>query len=291
MAMADVIVIGKGPAGISAAVYMARAGLQVLCIGKGAGLLERAELIENYYGFREPISGKELLANGIAQAQRLGVNILSEEVISIDKEESFLVKTTEATHTAKAVLLATGKARQGVRIKGFEELRGKGLSFCATCDGFFYRGKRLAVIGSGDYAAEELAHLQSFTKDITLFTNGAPLTTTKLAEGISVIAEPITEILGVENDRVSGIATISARYDFDGIFVAIGTASAADFAAKIGVMLNGGDIAVDEGFMTNVEGLYAAGDCIGGYLQVSKAVGDGAVASRSIIQYVKQLKA
>ena len=286
----DVIVVGKGPAGLSAAIYMARAGLRVTVLGKDTGALERAHLIENYYGFAEPVSGETLQQNGERQAARFGVAILPEEVTSVMKEEAFFVKTSEATYTAKAVLLATGKPRQGLRIKGFEEARGKGVSFCAVCDGFFYRNKRIGVIGSGEYAAEELVELLHFSGAVTLFTNGEPLTTAKIPEGTPIVTDKITEILLGDNGLVSGIVTEAGVYALDGIFVAVGTASAADFALKIGVLLDGNSIVVDADYRTNVEGLYAAGDCIGGYLQVAKAVADGALASRRIIPYVRGLK-
>lgn len=286
--MNDIIIIGQGPAGISAAVYIARAGFKVTVIANGYGSLEKTDKIENYYGFTNPISGMELIENGINQAKRLGVNIINEEVTSISKEENFIVKTNVNKYESKTVLLATGKPRQSVKIKGFEQFRGNGISFCAVCDGFFYRNKRLAVIGNGDYAASELEELLMFTKDITLFTNGLQLQTNKIPENIKIVNDKITEITGT--DYAEGIVTENGKYDVDGIFVALGTASATDFAAKIGVMLEGNDIKVDESYMTNVDGLFAAGDCIGGFLQVSKAVSDGAVASKGIIKYLKSNK-
>lgn len=287
--MKDTIVIGKGPAGISAAVYLKRAGLDVTVIGMGYGALEKAEKIENYYGFEHAISGKELVERGIRQAEGLGIEVLETEVTGIAKETEFAVKTTQGDFEARTVLLATGKSRVQVNIPGFEALKGRGISFCAVCDGFFYRGRRLAVIGSGEYAIAELGELLHFTKDITLFTNGQPLSVGALPEGITVVTDKITKIMG--QDRVEGIETAENSYPVDGIFVAIGTASAADFAAKLGVLTNGSDIVVDDDFMTNVEGLYAAGDATGGFLQVAKAVSDGAHASKSIIKRVKAAKA
>lgn len=286
--MKDVVIIGKGPAGISAAVYLKRAGLDIVVIGKGYGALEKSEKIENYYGFEEPITGKELVKRGIRQAQRLGIEILSDEVIGITQEESFEIKTTSNTIKSRTVLLATGKSRAGIDIEGFEELKGKGISFCAVCDGFFYRGKKLAVIGNGDYAASELEELLRFTQDIKVFTNGIALNTNKLPDSIPIIKEKILKINGTE--QVTGITTDGGEYALDGIFVAIGTASAADFAIKLGVLTKDNDIIVDENYMTNVEGFYAAGDAVGGFLQISKAVSDGAHASKDIIKRVKQMK-
>jgi len=297
----DVLIIGKGPAGISASVYLARAGYTVLVIGKDQGALERAETIENYYGFQEPVSGVDLVGRGISQALRFGVTVLSEEVVSLAFEEDFLVRTAgvrtlgDATassgkeHRATALLIATGKQRMSLRVPGFEEFRGKGVSFCATCDGFFYRNKKVAVIGSGDYAASELSELLHFTKDITFFTNGVPLSTSLLPPEISVITDRIISFTG--SDKLTGITVDSLSqsiFPVDGVFVAVGTAGAADFAAKLGVEVSGSDIVVDSLFMTNLPGIFAAGDCIGGLLQVAKAVADGAIAAKGIIGFLKK---
>jgi thioredoxin reductase (NADPH) len=281
----DVIIIGKGPAGISAAVYLKRANIDVLVIGKGKGSLERAEAIENYFGFVEPISGSELVDRGIEQAKRLGVEILSDEVVGINQEEAFVVQTSNSEFQAKVVLIATGLSRSGLKVKGFEALSGKGISFCAVCDGFFYRDKALAVIGNGDYAATEIADLHHFTQNIKLFTNGVDITTDKLSPDQIVISDKIIEIKG--QDRVESIITDKGEYPVDGIFVAMGTASATDFAKTLGALTQGASLVVNENFMTSVDGIFAAGDCIGGFLQVAKSVSDGANASKHIIKYIK----
>lgn len=283
--MKDVIIIGKGPAGISAAIYLKRANIDVLVIGKGNGSLEKSEMIENYYGFVEPISGIELLNRGIAQAERLGIEILSDEVVGIKQEENFVVETANSHFEAKIVLLATGMSRAGLKVKGFETLSGKGISFCAVCDGFFYRNKSLAVIGNGDYAANEIADLGHFTQDIKLFTNGLDITTKKLAANQSIVTDKILEIKG--EDHVEAIITTKGEYPLDGIFVAMGTASANDFAKSLGALTQGTNLIVDETYMTTVNGIFAAGDCIGGFWQISKSVSDGANASKHIIKYLK----
>lgn len=283
--MRDIIIIGKGPAGISAAIYLKRANMDVLVIGKDQGSLEKAETIENYFGFAEPISGVELLNRGIAQAERLGVEIITDEVVGIKQDEYFTVQTTHSELEARVVLLATGMSRSGLKVKGFEALSGKGISFCATCDGFFYRGKSLAVIGNGDYAAAEMGDLEPFTQNIKLFTNGEALTTTHLKESQIIIPDKILEIKG--SDRVEAIVTETGEYPVDGIFVAMGTASATDFAKTLGALTEGSNLIVDKNFMTTVDGIFAAGDCVGGFWQVSKAVADGANASKGIIKHLK----
>lgn len=299
--MYDAIILGKGPAGISAAVYLARAGLSALVVGKETGALERAEHIENYYGFPEPIHGAALAERGIAQALRFGVSVVSEEALSIGMEDAYVVKTPANEYRARSILVATGKQRAGLRVPGFEELRGKGISFCATCDGFFYRGKSLAVVGSGDYAASELAELLHFTKDITVFTDGVSAAAGRFPEGIAVVTDKIAgfeaglggDAAGARGERLAAIVTADATgvksdHPVDGAFIAIGTAGAADFAAKVGIEVRGQDIVVDGAFMTNVPGVFAAGDCIGGFLQVAKAVSDGALAARGMIEFLKR---
>lgn len=286
----DALIIGKGPAGISAAVYLARAGYAVLVCGKDGGALERAEKIENYYGFPEPLTGAELVKRGIEQATRLGVTIVAEEVTGIGLDDLFTVKTPREDYKAKAVLLATGKSRVSLNVPGFEDFRGRGISFCATCDGFFYRKKRLGVIGSGDYAVAEFNELLNFTKDLTLYTNGEPIVSTNFPASITVVTERILSFTGsdkLESIVIDGVGGGIPRA-LDGVFVAIGTAGAAEFAAKIGIEINGSDIVVDGERMTNVPGVFAAGDCIGGYLQVAKAVADGALAAKGMVAFLKR---
>ncbi len=283
----DTIIIGKGPAGISAAVYLVRGGMRTLVMGKGHGSLEKAEKIENYYGFPEPITGAELVDRGIAQAVRLGVEIISKEAVSIGMEDTFVVKTTAGEYNTRSILLATGKSRFSLKVPGFEELRGRGISFCATCDSFFYRKKKLAVLGTGDYAASELHELLAVTSDITLFTNGDPLVSAGFPVAIPVVTAKISRFEGTEH--ITGLTTADGvTHQVDGVFVALGTAGAADFAAKVGVEVKGTDIVVDDSFMTNIPGLFAAGDCTGGFLQIAKAVSDGALSAKSMLTFLKK---
>lgn len=282
--MVDAIIIGKGPAGISAALYIKRAGCAPLVIGKGIGALEKAEAIDNYYA-AGGLSGKELAEKGIDGAAEMGIPVLDDEAVSIMFDGSlFEVKTEKENYTSKSVLLATGSPRKTLRIKGFEEYRGKGISFCAVCDGFFYRGKRVALIGGGSYAAAEAAELKHMTDDITLFTNGAPVQK-ELFDGLVIVEEPILKITG--GDRAERVVTDKGTYETDGIFVALGTASAADFAQKLGVITEQNRIVVDERFQTNVPGVFAAGDCTGGWLQIAKAVYEGARAGIAMAEWVR----
>ena len=169
--MFDTIIIGKGPAGITAGIYLKRANLNPVIIGKDFGALEKAEIIENYYGFL-PITGVELAQKGQMQAEKLDIPVYTEEVLSVEVFDSIKIKTNLRTLEAKTLLIATGKSRMQPKIKNLENLKGKGVSFCAVCDGFFFRNKKIAILGNGQYALSEAEHLMNFSKDITLFTNG-----------------------------------------------------------------------------------------------------------------------
>ncbi len=282
----DTIIIGKGPAGISAAVYIVRSGHSVLVLGKDAGALKRAESIENYYGFTEALTGAELAARGVAQAERLGVDVRCEEVVHLGMEELWSVKTDAEQYTAKSVLLAPGKERTALKVPGFKEFRGRGISFCVTCDGFFHRGKKLALLGAGEYAANEYAELGAFTTDRVVFTNGAEVTGS-FPEDTHFVTDKVVAFTG--EDSVSSITTEDGtEHAVEGVFVAIGTAGAASFAATLGIELNGTDIVVDDHYMTNLPGVFAAGDCTGGFLQIAKAVSDGAHAAKCINTWLKK---
>lgn len=281
----DAIVIGKGPAGITAAIYLKRANLDVAVIGKDFGALEQAALIENYYGLERPLSGRELAEIGQRQAEQLGIRVISEEVTAVEALEEFIVRTNRGEYRSRAVLLATGKARREPEIDNFAPLKGKGISFCAVCDGFFYRKKKVGVLGNGDYALEEAEQLLRFTPDVTLFTDGLPLPA-NMPEGLKSVTAPVRAVLGAE--KLEGLSTESGEFPLDGLFVAIGTATALDFAKKIGIGVRDNRIQVDENFMTNVPGLFAAGDTLGGFLQVSKAAADGALAAKGMIAYLKR---
>lgn len=276
--MFETIIIGKGAAGISAAIYLKRYNKDVLVIGKDLGALEKSVLIQNYYGFPNGIDGKELIENGIKQAQNLGIDVLNEEVIEIDMiPNGFVVNTSNNSYQSKTLLLATGKKRIQLKTPGFKNLVGKGIAFCVTCDGFFFRKKKLALIGYNDYMLSELKDMGLLTDDITIFTNGNPLTVD--VGNHKVIKEPIKKFIG--DDYLTGIEA-DQIYDLDGAFIALGTPSASDFARKIGAILEGDNIKVDENLMTNIDGLFAAGDAIGGFLQLTKASNDGMIAAMAI---------
>ena len=257
--MPSIIIIGSGPAGISAALYAVRAGVDTTVLTKGPGALDRAEKIENYYGFAEPVSGAELERRSIENAKRLGVRFVTAEAVGLTYTDKLTVETVDKNYPADAVILATGASRAVPRIPGLAGLEGHGVSYCAACDAFFYRGKDVAVLGSGEYALHEVKALLPVVKSVTLLTNGAALTADFPPE-VTVCTQKVEAILGEQT--VTGVQL----------------AGSTALARKLGAAVEGSRIVVDDKMQTTVPGLYAAGDCTGGLLQVAKAVYEGALA-------------
>lgn len=287
--MYDCIIIGKGPAGISSAIYISRSNLKVLVIGKNETALNKAHIIENYYGFDKPITGEELFEKGIQQAKKQNIEVKNDEVIDITWDnDKFIVKTVNSEYEAKTILLATGKSRNSTKIDGIKQFEGRGVSYCAICDGFFYRNKKIAVIGNGEYAIHEAEILKNVSEDVTIFTNGRELPQNRSIEITNFVEGKIDSIKGKE--KVNKIVlNDDIEYEVDGIFVAEGTASSIDFAKKLGIFLENDNIKVDENMQTNIPGIYAAGDCTGGLLQISKAVYEGAKSGLSIAKKLKNI--
>lgn len=287
--MYDVIIVGAGPAGISASLYLKRANLNVLVIFKGNGALEKASKIENYYGLQEPVSGKNLFNIGIEQAKSLGVEIVKDEVTSITLEDYFTVTTVNREYQTKKVILATGTNRKAPNIKGIREYEGKGVSYCAVCDAFFYKNKDVAVLGSGNYAIHEATQLKPIVNSVTILTNGEPMVENRDGVEFDIDEEPIREFRGGNVIEEVAFENQDTK-KINGVFVAIGTASSSDLARKIGAVVQNENIQVDENMQTTVEGLYACGDCTGGLLQINKAVYEGAKAALHIINAFKSEK-
>lgn len=280
--MYDVIVIGSGPAGITAAIYAKRRNLSILVISKGNGALQKAEKIDNYYGFENGISGKELYENGIKQAKNLGIDFIEDEVINIEYINQFTVETVNSKYEAKAVILATGVSRNVPNIKGIKEFEGKGVSYCAVCDSFFYKGKDVAVLGDGNYAIHEFETLKPVASSVTILTNGNAMVENR-DSSIEVNNKKIREFRG--NTKLEEVEFEDNTIQYlNGVFIAMGTASSSDLARKIGARIENNNIVVNENMETTVPGLFACGDCTGGLLQISKAVYEGAKAGLAVLK-------
>ncbi|MFQ8661881.1 MAG: NAD(P)/FAD-dependent oxidoreductase [Clostridia bacterium] len=285
--MFDVIIIGAGPAGISASLYTKRANLKTMIIYQNNSNLEKAELIENYYGFAKGITGIDLYNEGIKQAENLGGELKEEEVINIKMNENgFEVITDKNEYKTKNIVLATGNKKNIPKIKGIQEFEGRGISYCAVCDGFFYRNKDIVVIGNGKYAIAETNELINLANQIIILTDGEKAPEFR-ADNVKIDTRKIEEIQGekkVEQIKLEDNTIIKT----DGIFVAKGVAGSNEFAKKLGIITNKDKIVVNEKMETNIPGIYACGDCTGGILQISKAVYEGTKAGLEVIKRVKQ---
>jgi thioredoxin reductase (NADPH) len=290
--MYDVIIIGKGPAGLSAALYTVRANLKTLIIGRNDSRLLKADRIDNYFGFSRSVSGPELLREGEAQAVRLGAEIAEDEVIALEKDDYFKVLASRQQYRSKALLLATGQPQKSVRIENLTSFEGRGVSYCSTCDGFFYNNLKVGVLGFRDFAVHEAVELRTYTKDITIYTNGKQLDISdKYIEDAGSFRINTKQILKLDGSEFLQRIhfTDGTSEELEGMFVAYESASSVDFARKLGILTDGSSVVVDGKQRTNLEGLFAAGDCTGGLKQVSTAVGQGAVAGKGIAEYVKSL--
>ncbi|MBR1536581.1 MAG: NAD(P)/FAD-dependent oxidoreductase [Treponema sp.] len=300
----DIIIIGAGPAGISASLYAKRANLNVLVLYSGESQLEKAHKIDNYYGFPDGITGGDLYKNGIEQAKNLGVDVLKSEVTHIEMvspppQTQYSVKAGEKEYSSPVIILATGNKKLRPNIEGIIDYEGRGVSYCAVCDGFFYRKKNVAVIGDGKFAVEEAAHLSHIAERVTVLTDGKAsdevqseiAKDSSLAGKIKIDTRKVAKILGNENGAKVGGVELSdgEKISYDGVFVALGSAGAADFAKKLGIFMEGDSIKTDEKMATNAPGIYSCGNANGGLLQVCKAVYEGGVAALSAVNYVRGL--
>ena len=311
--MYDIIIIGAGPAGISASLYAKRAGMNVLVLYHGTSELEKAHKIDNYYGFVDGISGKELFENGIKQAQNLGVEVIEKEITNIEmsmnanvsgnegQQVIYNVKAIDQTFEAKAVIIATGNKKVRPNIPGIVEFEGKGISYCAICDGFFYRNKNVAIIGNGEFALSEAEDLENVVNSITILTNGEANVENDASENglegrvkgkfdkYKVDTRKIKQIIGEQ--KVKAIEFEDGDIlEIDGIFVAEGIAGGGSFAKKLGIITkgdNGDNLEVNENMETNIKGIFACGNLTGGLLQVNKAVYEGAKAGLQAVKFVK----
>lgn len=281
----DVLVVGCGPAGISASVYARRAGLTVCAFDAGNGKLEQAKKIANYYGFDE-ISGAKLKKQGISQAKKLGVDIVCGQVVFAEKDfeaNCFNLRTQTEEFVSRAIVIASGEKQNQIdgRLKKFEK---QNISTCAICDGFFYRGKTVGVLGAGEYAFAEAEILSGVAEKVYVFSDGK--TTLKSKGNIFVVEDKIVNFLG--ETKLEFVETEKEKICVDGLFVALGFMDSLDLAKKLGVLFKENSIVVNEKFETNIPGAYSAGDITGGIKQIATAVYQGMVAGLECVKYVKK---
>ena len=281
--MKKLVILGKGPAGISAALYAVRGGADVTVVGKSGGALEKAGLIQNYYGFENGVDAKQLVAAGIKQAENLGAAVLDGEVSGIGfAADGFEVKLTDGSVLpAGAVIIACGTSRNVPPIGNIRRFEGTGVSYCAVCDAFFFRGKKVAVIGSGAYAAGEYEELKNVVDDVTILTDGKDPQFSLPCDRRKIDRFEGGDFL----EKVVFADGTSER--FDGVFIACGSAGAFELSKKLGLETANNKIVTDEKRATNIPGVYAAGDCVAGLQQIAKAVCDGMIAGTEALRYLK----
>lgn len=295
MRTVQLVIVGQGPAGLSAALYTCRAGIETVIAGLKPKIDGEYE-IDNYFGFAETITGAQLMDQGRRGVARFGAEFVNERVLGIhygDDGTSFEVKTETQHFKACAVLVATGVSRSRPNIPGLEEFDGKGVSYCVSCDGFFYRGKQVVVLGEGVHAANSALELTTYTPSVAILTHGKKPTITP--EFLDKLKEANIPILEQKIERLEGAGGLErvvfadgSNFDTWGMFVAVGEASSTDFAKTLGLEQEGNSIKADLEQKTNIPGIFAAGDCVGRFKQISVAVGEGALAGRAIISYVKE---
>ncbi len=298
--MYDVIIIGGGPAGLTAAMYSARYGMKTLFFEtvEPVSQLSLAPLIENYPGFEG--SGIDLLSKMKEQAVKAGAEGVFEKVMTILKiDDKFFVKTESGEYTAKAVIIATGGKHRELGVEGEKEFVGKGVSYCATCDGFFFKGKKVAVIGGGNAAVAEAIYLKDIGCDVVVIHRRDELRADKVMQS-SLFSRNIPVLWNSVVKRIEGkdkverivvynkVEDKEETVEVDAVFVAIGLQPITDIVNDLGVERDSrGYIKVDRYQRTNVKGVFAAGDCCDNPLnQVVTACGSGAVAAKSAYTFV-----
>jgi thioredoxin reductase (NADPH) len=294
---ADLVIIGGGPAGLTAAIYAARSGLQAVVVEKGAlgGQVATTPVVENYPGFTQ-VGGKTLVDIMVSHALQYAKIFPGEEVMEIELGDPITVKSTRRRFNTKVVLFATGASHRHLDVPGELSLSGRGVSYCSTCDGPLFKGKKVLMVGGGDSAVTEALHLKNIGVDVTLVHRRDSLRCQEflkqnlLGSQIPIIFNSeIREIVGKE--RVEGVELYNNETDetstlaVDGVFIAIGYSPAVELAKKIGLELTqDGFIKRDSRHRTNIAGIYSAGDVEGGYKQIVTAAGQGSEAALAIFE-------
>ena len=298
----DLIIVGAGPAGLTAGLYAARSGLKTAIVSKEiGGTANSILLLENWPGFKG--NGTKLMKSFYDQLKEYNINFIMSDVEVIEKKENlFSVKTNKIELKSNALIIATGTERRRVDVKGEKELNGKGVSYCVTCDAFLFKGKIVAVVGGSDCAAISALALSDLAKRVFIIYRGEKLRCEDInskrlenKENVEFFYNSIPiEIKGKENVEGIVIETKGKKKEIklDGIFVEIGSTPLVSFLKNLDLKLDEGKyIIVDENMKTNIKGLFAAGDVTNHKLkQVVVASGQGAIAAKSAYEYISKNK-
>lgn len=295
----DVLIIGAGPSGLSAGIYAKRANLSVVVFEKSTpgGKVNTATKIENYAGIAS-ISGPELAFQIYEHAMNMGVNIKSEEILSIDRKDNyFLVSTLKNTYEAYSIIIASGLSNKKMQLKNESTFEGRGVSYCATCDGNFFKNKNVAVIGNDDIAINEAMYLANLCSKVYCLTKQIDkydLEKLNKFSNIEVIDNSKALAINGENS-VSSLVYLKDEKEHEievkGVFPLGEEVTNLRFLLNLGVQIEKNFIVVDKNMATNVKGVFASGDVTNNPLkQIVTAAGDGAVAATSAIKYVREIK-
>lgn len=298
----DVIVIGGGPAGLTAGLYAARHGLKTLVMDgkKIGGRPLEAHWVENFPGFPEGLTGADLMRQFEAQAARFGAEFKIESVIGIgDLGEVKMVSTRHGYYQARSLIIATGAQRRRLSVPGEGKFKGRGVSYCAICDGPFFKGKRVAVVGSGHEAVEDAMRLAD-ASSIVYAIPGSKGYSEEFPDLKRLRSNSRIELLaGYDVVEIGGDGTVSyvklegeseMRLDVDGVFIILEHVPTTSILSDIGIESDeGGCIVVDRYQQTNIPGIFAAGDCTCSGMQIVTAAGDGGRAALSALRYVRSL--
>jgi len=292
----DIVIIGVGPAGIQAAIHAARGKASVTMIGKRANSAMYAAHVENYFGVAGKTRGSKLLKAGISQAISFGAEHIEENVIAVERSRDTFTVTTESGKiiVATALILASGISRVGLNIPGEKEFFGKGVSYCATCDCNFFKGKKVAVIGDEAEAAGAAELMTAYASKVYWITKDTDVSDVMIekakAAGAEIINRKPSAITG--DAKVSGLAFKDGPLiEVDGVFIELGARSSSNLAMDLDIMPNtDGTLRVDEICRTSAAGVFACGDVAGKPWQIAKAVGQGAIAGMNAATYVKGVR-
>jgi len=288
----DTIIIGAGIAGMTAAIYLKRENMNVLIIEKEmpGGQMVKTPIIENYPGFLK-IEGSELALNIYKQVNELGIKIKFEEVKNIDENNKYkVIKTNKNSYKAKNVIISTGRSPKKLGLLNEEELIGKGISYCATCDGAFYKDKKIAVVGGGNTSITESLFLSNIVSELKLIhrreqfrSEEKLLQNLKEKSNVNIrINLEIKEINKIK-DKLHLTLSTEEMLVVDGLFIFIGYEPQLDFISNLDLKMNNGYISVDKKMKTNISGIYACGDIIDKDLyQLVTATGEASIAADSI---------
>ncbi|MCK5426137.1 MAG: thioredoxin-disulfide reductase [Thermodesulfovibrionia bacterium] len=300
----DVVIIGGGPAGLTAGLYTSRAKLKTLLIEKGltGGQVATTEFVENYPGFDEGVSGIELSRKMEAQAKKFGTEIIQgtvQKISSDGKIKKVILEENQKTYEAKGIIIATGAHPKSIGVEGESKLRGRGVSYCATCDGAFFKGEKIAVIGGGDSAVEEAVFLTKFAELVYVVHRRDQLRAAKIAQERAFANKKIKFVWNSIVKKIEGENSVTALHienvktreesvlDVQGVFIYIGYKPNTEFLNGVVNLNEDNYIIIDDHMRTSAPGIFTAGDVRSeGLKQIATAVGDGAMVAITVEKYI-----